>query len=117
MADQRVVSLESSIERLPGVLGCVILTDGQGHASEIQAFSGVGTDRDHIQQQILDEARRRRLASRLERVFVFELDAETPMGDREALKRAADVAEDEARWRDSAGSVGGDESAAVPDSR
>ena len=101
MLDQRVLSLQSSIEGLPGVLGCVIVTDGHGNASEIQAFSGVGIDRDDIQQQILEEAQRRNLDNRLERVFVFELDAETPVGDREALRRAADVADNDARSRGS----------------
>ena len=33
--DQRLIDLESEIERIEGVLGCVILTAGDGNPAEI----------------------------------------------------------------------------------
>lgn len=99
MADLSVVDLESSIKQVPGVLGCVILTDATGAASEIQAFSGVGADRDEVQHQILEVVGSHGLEDHLRRVFVFELDAESHFGDKETLERAAAVAEQDARAR------------------
>ncbi len=99
VSQANVVDLESSIKQLAGVLGCVILTDDRGGASEIQAFTRQGTDRGHIQAQILEEVGKKGLRERLRRVFVFELDADSGFGDREMLERVAEVAEQEARAR------------------
>ena len=94
MSAADVVDLESSIKQLPGVLGCVILINPDGTASEIQAFTRVGTDREEIQQAILDEVARRGLEGPLKQVFVFELEAEAHFGDRESLELAAETADD-----------------------
>lgn len=99
MADTSLVELEASIKQLPGVLGCVILSDRDGGPSEIQAFTRVGTDQAHVQEAIEAEVTARGLAGALRQVFVFELEAETHFGDRETLDRAAELAEQDARTR------------------
>ena len=99
MADPTLVDLESAIKALPGVLGCVILTDGEGAPSEIQAFTRVGTDQAQVESLIEAEVSDRGLAGNLRQVFVFELEAESHFGDRETLERAAELAEQEARTR------------------
>lgn len=91
--------LEAAIKDLPGVLGCVILRSSDGNPAEIQAFTQVGTDRDSIQSQILQEISHRDLGSPVSQVFVFELEAESYFGDLESLERAAEVAEQEALTR------------------
>jgi hypothetical protein len=99
MADPTLVELEAAIKALPGVLGCVILTDGQGAPSEIQAFTSIGTEPKQVQSAIESEVAERGLAGSLKQVFVFELEAESHFGDRETLERAAELAEQEARTR------------------
>lgn len=99
MADPTLVELEAAIKRLPGVLGCVILTDGEGAPSEIQAFTRLGTESPGIRTEIEREVAERGLAGALRQVFVFELEAESHFGDRETLERAAELAEQEARTR------------------
>jgi len=99
MADPTLVELEAAIKKLPGILGCVILTDGQGAPSEIQAFTRLGTDSAEVQSRIEQEVADRGLAGALKQVFVFELEAESHFGDRETLERAAELAEQEARTR------------------
>jgi hypothetical protein len=94
-----LVALEGSLKALPGVLGCVILTDREGAPSEIQAFSRRGTDQQAIQDQIQAEFAARGLAGNLRQVYVFELDAESHFGDRETLQRAAELAEQDARTK------------------
>lgn len=92
-----LLDLETTIKGLPGVLGCVILTNPQGDAAEIQAFTRLGVDQSEVQSEILAEVARRGLEDSLRQVFVFELEAESHFGDRESLERAAEVAEQEAR--------------------
>lgn len=99
MADPTLVELESAIKKLPGVLGCVILSDKDGAPSEIQAFTHVGTESAGIEESIAAEVSDRGLAGSLRQVFVFELEAESHFGDRETLERAAELAEQEARTR------------------
>jgi hypothetical protein len=94
-----LVALEGSLKALPGVLGCVILTDRDGAPSEIQAFSRRGTDQQAIQDQIQAEVAARGLAGHLRQIYVFELDAESHFGDRETLERAAELAEQDARTK------------------
>jgi hypothetical protein len=93
-----VFSLESSIKRLPDVLGCVILTH-EGEPSEIQAFTRSGTDRVALQKAIFDEVAAQGFGKSLRDIMVFELEAESIFGDRETLERAAELAEQEARAR------------------
>ncbi|HEV3472412.1 MAG TPA: hypothetical protein VG408_04295 [Actinomycetota bacterium] len=97
MAD--LVGLETSIKDLPGVLGCVILTDSSGDPSEIQAFTHAGKDLKAVQQQIESEVASRGLSTNLKHIYVFELEAESHFGDRETLERAAELAEQDARMR------------------
>ncbi|MEA2452190.1 MAG: hypothetical protein QOG04_900 [Actinomycetota bacterium] len=99
MADPTLVELEAAIKALPGVLGCVILTDGDGAPSEIQAFTRLGTEPAGVQTAVEAEVAGRGLAGSLRQVFVFELEAESHFGDRETLERAAELAEQEARTR------------------
>lgn len=94
-----LVALETSIKELPGVLGCVILTNRQGDAAEIQAFTRSGTDQQVIQKEIESRVAERDLATSLRHIYVFELEAESLFGDRETLERAAELAEQEARMR------------------
>jgi hypothetical protein len=98
MADTSLVDLETSIKKLPGVLGCVILTDKAGNPSEIQAFTRLGIDQGEVQRSILDEVATRGLPP-VGHIMVFELEAESHFGDRETLERAAELAEQEARAR------------------
>ena len=99
MADVDLVELEASIKKLPDVLGCVILTDPQGRATEIQAFMKSGSDKDVVHKGIVDTAAVAGVGQELRQVLVFELEAESIFGDRESLERAAEVAEQEARSR------------------
>lgn len=99
MADVDLVELEASIKRLPDVLGCVILTDPQGRAGEIQAFTKSGSDTTVVQKAIVDTATYAGVGNELRQVLVFELEAESIFGDRESLERAAELAEQEARSR------------------
>jgi hypothetical protein len=94
-----LVELEGSIKRLPDVLGCVILTDHQGRAGEIQAFTKSGSDQAAVQKSIVDTATYAGVGDELKQVLVFELEAESIFGDRESLERAAELAEQEARAR------------------
>lgn len=98
MAQTGLVGLESAIKKLPGVLGCVILTTPDGLPSEIQAFTQAGADADVLRKSIADEVAARGLGP-LKQLFVFELDAESHFGDRESVARAAELAEQEARSR------------------
>lgn len=91
--------LEASIKDIPGVLGCVILRSTDGSPTEIQAFTQVGTDRDAVQSQILEQVANRDLGAPVSQVFVFELEAESYFGDLESLERAAEFAEQEALLR------------------
>ena len=100
MADSDVLDLEAKIKEMPGVLGCVILTNQQtGAPEEIQAFVQSGADRTGVQTAIFDEAANRGVHEALRQVLVFELQAESEMGDRSALEDAAEAAEEEARAR------------------
>jgi hypothetical protein len=99
MADVDLVELETSIKQLSDVLGCVILTDSQGRAGEIQAFIKSGADTESVQKAILDTATFAGVGDELRQVLVFELEAESIFGDRESLERAAELAEQEARSR------------------
>ena len=98
MVEPDALDLESRIKQLPGVLGCVILTNSEtGAPEEIQAFVRSGFDRAEIQHSIYDEAHNFGIHEALRQVLVFELQAESHLGDRESLQRAAEVAEQEAR--------------------
>ena len=98
MAEPNALDLETRIKQLPGVLGCVILTHPDtGAPEEIQAFVRSGFDRAQIQHTIYDEAFNFGVHEALRQVLVFELQAESHLGDRESLQRAAEVAEQEAR--------------------
>jgi hypothetical protein len=99
VADIDLVDLEASIKQLPEVLGCVILTDPDGQATEIQAFARGGSDTEAVQRTILETATNKGVGEELRQVLVFELEAESIFGDRESLERAAEVAEQEARTR------------------
>lgn len=99
MAEDALVELEHKIEALPGVLGCVILTGGDGHPAEIQAFTKVGTDLNEVRHLVVEQVAASGLERSLEKVFVFELEAESHFGDRETLERAAELAEQDARAR------------------
>ncbi len=59
----------------------------------------MGTDLNETRQQIVDEVGRQGLNHSLDKVFVFELEAESHFGDRESLERAAELAEQDARSR------------------
>lgn len=99
MADPTLVELERAIKKVPGVLGCVILTNHDGAPSEIQAFTRLGTPAAAVEEAIGSEVSGRGLAGSLRQIFVFELEAESHFGDRETLERAAELAEQEARTR------------------
>jgi hypothetical protein len=100
-----VPDLENAIKKLPGVLGCVILTTSEGVPSEVQAFIRRGTDREDVETAVLSEVERRGLTPVLSQISVFELEAEPYFGDLESLERAAELAEQEARTRGSIGPV------------
>jgi hypothetical protein len=97
MAQADLSELESFIRKLPGVLGCVALANPDGTLAEVQAFTRVGVDQEEVEAAILGEAGKKGLSDGAGRVFVFELDAESHLGDRESLHRAAEMAEQEAR--------------------
>lgn len=100
MAEANALDLESTIKELPGVLGCVILTNPEsGAPEEIQAFIRSGFDRVKTQHAIYDEAFNHGVHESLRQVLVFELQAESHISDRESLQRAAEVAEQEVRAR------------------
>jgi hypothetical protein len=99
LSDASLVDLESRIKRLPGVLGCVILSNSEGEPSEIQAFSRVGLEPDVLEGLIRDEVNRSGVQTSVKHIHVFELEAESFFGDRESLLRAAEVAEQDARTR------------------
>lgn len=99
MPDQRLLDLENTIKELPGVLGCVILTDGEASSAEIQAFARVGLDREAVEALIAAEADRAGLGDAIQVIHVFELDAESVFGDKGTLQRAAEMAEQDARAR------------------
>ena len=104
MGEADALDLESRIKQLPGVLGCVILTHPEsGVPEEIQAFIRAGFDRAQTQHAIYDEAFNYGIHEGLRQVLVFELQAESHLGDRESLQRAAEVAEQEARSRGRSG--------------
>lgn len=98
-----VPELEIAIKQLDGVLGCVILTSAEGVPSEIQAFTQKGTDREEVERQIMAEVDSRGLKPVLQQISVFELEAESYFGDLDSLTRAAELAEQEARIKGSAG--------------
>lgn len=97
VADQRLLELENTIKELPGVLGCVILTDGESSTAEIQAFARTGLDREAVEALIASEADRQGLGDSIQVIHVFELDAESMFGDKGTLQRAAEMAEQDAR--------------------
>ena len=94
-----LLELESAVKKLPGILGCVILSDGDGNPAEIQAFVRLGLDPAEAQKAIQTTVTRFKLEPPLRQIFVFELDAESQFGDRESLERAAELAEQDARAR------------------
>lgn len=97
MPTEPLVQLETTIKQLPGVLGCVILASPDGSAAEIQAFIRVGIAREAVEGLIASEIERVGLGDRMTSINVFELDAESVVGDRESLQRAAGVAAHEVR--------------------
>lgn len=99
MATVDLVDFEMAIKQLPGVLGCVILTDDAGRASEIEAFASSGADKDLIHRLVTQEMEQRGLSDSVRKVMVIELEAQSLFGDRETLERAAELAEQEARSR------------------
>lgn len=100
MTEPSALDLEAAIKQLPGVLGCVILTHPEsGRPEEVQAFVRTGADRDAVQAAILERAAEHELGEHLRQVLVFELQAESHLGDWESLQRAAEMAEQEARAR------------------
>ena len=91
--------LEGALRKLPEVLGTVVFTNPDGNVAEVQAFTRAGADSERVESRIQDHARRRGLIDLAGRVFVSELGAESHLGDRESLQRAAELAEQEARAR------------------
>lgn len=100
MTDSSALDLEAKIKQLPGVLGCVILTHPQsGAPEEIQAFVQSGADKPGIQAAIYDQASTHAALDDLKQVLVFELQAESELGDRSSLQQQAEMAEQEVRAR------------------
>ncbi|CAN5686182.1 hypothetical protein BH24ACT26_BH24ACT26_02260 [soil metagenome] len=97
MAEQDLSSLELAIREIPGVLGCVVLSNPDGTPAEVQAFTEAGVDRQVIEAVILEEAAGRGMGAGIGQTFVFELEAESHLGGGESLDRAAELAEQEAR--------------------
>lgn len=93
------LELESSVKALPGILGCVIMTDPEDRPVEIQAFVRLGLDPAEARKLIQETVERFKLDPPLRGIFVFELDAESQFGDRDSLERAAELAEQDARAR------------------
>ena len=109
MTDASALDLEAKIKQLPGVLGCVILTHPQsGAPEEIQAFVQSGADKPGIQHAIYDQASSHGSLDQLKQVLVFELAAETELGDRSSLQQQAEVAEQEVRARGLSGDEASD---------
>ena len=97
MTEPTALDLESSVKELPGVLGCVILTHPEsGRPGEVQAFVRSGVDRDQVQSAIRERASTLGF-DHIREILVFELQAESHLGDWESLQRAAEMAEQEAR--------------------
>jgi hypothetical protein len=97
MAQEVLTRLEQSVREIPGVLGCVLLATPDGTATEVQAFTRAGEDSSEIEGAIRSRARDLQEVGELGQVFVFELDAESHLGDRDSLLRAAELAEQQAR--------------------
>lgn len=91
-----LLDLEAEIKRIPGVLGCVILSAGDGAPAEVQAFTRVGADRAAIQEAILACAGNLGVGHVLEQVLVFELETESLLGGPDSLHQAELLAELEA---------------------
>ena len=91
-----MLDLEAAIKRISGVLGCVILSAGDGAPAEVQAFTRVGADRAAVQEDILRLAADLGLSHTLEQVLVFELETESLMGGPDSLHKAELLAELEA---------------------
>lgn len=107
MTDSSALDLEARIKQLPGVLGCVILTHPQsGAPEEIQAFVQSGADRPGIQHAIYGAASDRGTLDALKQVLVFELQAESHLGDPSSLQQQAEMAEQDARARGPLGDKG-----------
>ncbi|HVF53015.1 MAG TPA: hypothetical protein VNC78_05340 [Actinomycetota bacterium] len=97
MSQTELVDLESAIKDLPGVLGCVILTEESGVPSEVEAFVAAGTDQSATHASIMEAIKARNLHPTLRKVMVIELEAESFFNGRESLERAAALAEEQAR--------------------
>lgn len=109
MTDSSALDLEAKIKQLPGVLGCVILTHPQsGAPEEIQAFVQSGADKPGIQHAIYDQASNHGALDDLKQVLVFELAAETELGDPSSLQQQAEMAEQEVRARGLSSDEGSD---------
>jgi hypothetical protein len=91
-----LLDLEAAIKRIPGVLGCVILSVADGAPAEVQAFTRVGVDRAAVQEAILTLASDFGVAHSLEQVLVFELETESLLGGPDSLHKAELLAELEA---------------------
>ena len=107
MADEGLMELEAAIKEVAGVLGCVILTHSDGRPAEVQAFIRAGSERSSVEAAILDRVSGAGFGP-LRQVHVFELDAESSFGDLESLRRATELAEQDARAR---GPIGTESSA------
>lgn len=94
---ENLLELEAAVKRMPGVLGCVILAGADGRPSEIHAFVDAGVERAPVERTIADELAE--VVGPPPGIFVFELDAQAPVGDRRSLERAAELAERDARSR------------------
>jgi hypothetical protein len=97
MAVGSLSQLEHSIRQTPGVLGCVLLTTPNGTGTEVQAFTRAGEDVEDVRRAIRQHAQDLGAEEQLGQIFVFELDAESHLGDRDSLLRAAELAEQDAR--------------------
>jgi hypothetical protein len=91
-----LLDLEAAIKRIPGVLGCVILSVADGAPAEVQAFTRVGVDRSSVQEAILSLAADLGIGHTLEQVLVFELETESLLGGPDSLHQAELLAELEA---------------------
>ena len=91
-----LLELEAAIKRIPGVLGCVILSAGEGTPVEVQAFTRSGVDRSAVHVAIVGLAGQLDAAHTLDQVRVFELETESMMGGPDSLHQAELLAELEA---------------------
>lgn len=107
VAERDLTALEAAIKGLPGVLGCVILISPDGAAAEIQVFTQMGVVVSEIEAAINGEVESSNVDLNLKGIHVFELEAESLPGDRAALARAAERAEEEARARSGFGDLVG----------